>query len=810
MEESEQRTLDTSLNKVRQQAFYMKRAIDCNDMKDSIKFASEMLEVLRTNRLSPKSYYELYIKVSDEMRELEDFFSSLQRDGMKMIDLYEQVQSCSMVVPRLYLMCCVGGVYISSQETPARDILRDMVEMLKGVQHPMRGLFLRNYLTQVSKNRLPDVGSPYEGEGGNTADACDFLLNNFSETNKLWIRLSTQQRTKADRKKRELQRQDLKILVGTNLVRLSQLEGLDITVYQKNVLPRLLQEVDSCKDTLAQGYLMDCIIQVFPDEFHVATLEPFLKLCTQLKEKVDVRSILDSMMKRLSNQASALSQQDTNAFKLFNECITSLIMDRANMNLTESLKLQTALMNFALECYAGRLDYVGHCLKTCCSLIEKPENSNQSDVDDSRSSEITIQIETLLSTPLSQLSLKVMDLPQYAKLMALLPWENWREVASNFLRAVIKANEPLYEMDKVQQLFSMITPLLEDEEGKSSTGDDEEENSVIKDDTLSPEFKMEQQLVARVVHLLKSDDTDIQLEMYKTAKVHFTSGGKSRMRFTLTPLVFGALNLTRRVFNRELAHSNKSAEETEAGSAPQFSTRKVLHFIIEIVTGMATSFSEVALKLFLSSAQVADEYGFPAISYEFMKEALLVYESEITDSKAQVRVLHSIIGSLLKCRNFPVEDYETLITKVAQFSNKLLKKPDQCKMIAICSHLFWPKGSQVEGNNDKDNSKFYCDNDRVQECLERALKIASKSDPMLFVDILDHYIYYFENGDGVIEAKFISGVISLINEQFVSSTPGQTNPAAVKHYKNTLAYIRQRQGTDSPFSEKFLKIQVKP
>ena len=38
--------------------------------------------------------------------------------------------------------------------------------MARGVQHPMRGLFLRTYLSQVSKNLLPDTGSEYEGEGG--------------------------------------------------------------------------------------------------------------------------------------------------------------------------------------------------------------------------------------------------------------------------------------------------------------------------------------------------------------------------------------------------------------------------------------------------------------------------------------------------------------------------------------------------------------------------------------------------------------------------------------------------------------------
>ena len=44
---------------------------------------------------------------------------------------------------RMYLLITVGIVYIKTQEYSRRDILRDLVEMCRGVQHPLRGLFLR-------------------------------------------------------------------------------------------------------------------------------------------------------------------------------------------------------------------------------------------------------------------------------------------------------------------------------------------------------------------------------------------------------------------------------------------------------------------------------------------------------------------------------------------------------------------------------------------------------------------------------------------------------------------------------------------
>ena len=45
-------------------------------------------------------------------------------------------------------MVAVGCLYIKSGEAGARDVLKDLVEMCKGVQHPTRGLFLRSYLCQ--------------------------------------------------------------------------------------------------------------------------------------------------------------------------------------------------------------------------------------------------------------------------------------------------------------------------------------------------------------------------------------------------------------------------------------------------------------------------------------------------------------------------------------------------------------------------------------------------------------------------------------------------------------------------------------
>jgi len=102
----------------------------------------------------------------------------------------------------------------------------------------------------MMKDILPDKGSEYEGEGGDSSDAVSFILQNMSEMNRLWVRLQHLSSNK-DKEQRELERNELRVTVGENIIRLSNLEGVTFEVYQSTVLPRILEMVVMCKDTMA-------------------------------------------------------------------------------------------------------------------------------------------------------------------------------------------------------------------------------------------------------------------------------------------------------------------------------------------------------------------------------------------------------------------------------------------------------------------------------------------------------------------------------------------------------------------------------
>jgi len=119
--------------------------------------------------------------IFDQMRHLELFLVEEHNRGRKLSDLYELVQYAGNIIPRLYLLITVGAVYIETKEAPTREILVDMVEMCRGVQHPTRGLFLRNYLSQLIKNQLPDVSkTTYASLSETTFPFSSQLLTLFS------------------------------------------------------------------------------------------------------------------------------------------------------------------------------------------------------------------------------------------------------------------------------------------------------------------------------------------------------------------------------------------------------------------------------------------------------------------------------------------------------------------------------------------------------------------------------------------------------------------------------------------------------
>ena len=269
--EEQARLLEDALGVVRQQTAMMRRCLETSGkLMDALKCwcvsstfdnstsansngsrSSTLVSELRTGNLGPKQYYELYMSVFDALRHLSVYLRD-SHPVNHLADLYELVQYAGNIIPRLYLMITVGTAYMAIPDAPVKEIMKDMMEMSRGVQHPTRGLFLRYYISGQARDALP-MGHG-DGPEGNLQDSISFVLTNFVEMNKLWVRLQHQGHSR-EREQRTKERQELQLLVGSNLVRLSQL--VDLEMYKNSILHPLLEQVVQCRDVLAQEYLLE-------------------------------------------------------------------------------------------------------------------------------------------------------------------------------------------------------------------------------------------------------------------------------------------------------------------------------------------------------------------------------------------------------------------------------------------------------------------------------------------------------------------------------------------------------------------------
>lgn len=81
-------------------------------------------------------------------------------------------------------------------------------------------------------------------------------------------------------------------------------------MYQQTILPSILEQVVNCKDMIAQEYLMEVVIQVFTDEFHLHTLGPFLSATALLHPKVNIKQIVIALIDRLAAYAAREAENE--------------------------------------------------------------------------------------------------------------------------------------------------------------------------------------------------------------------------------------------------------------------------------------------------------------------------------------------------------------------------------------------------------------------------------------------------------------------------------------------------------------------
>ncbi|XP_953982.1 vacuolar sorting protein 35 [Theileria annulata] len=744
--------LEEAIFFVKEQSYYMKKAIEMEDVSNSLKHGSNIISELRTSSLSPIHYYELYMKVFNELEYLADFIGDHAKKTNIIPELYVSVQQATFILPRLYLLVMVGAHYIKSKKVTAKEILDDITELCKGIQHPMRGLFLRYYLVQICKDKLPD--SDPDNENG-FIDSFDFLMNNFCESIRLWIRLNT---AGNDKKKLDKERLELGLLVGANLVRITQLEGVDINFYSSTALPRILSEIKSIDDNVAQKYLLDCLIQAFSDEFHIQTIDDILSACVSSVKSGNFTnditinninfctyyhvdggiSILMTMMNRLSVFLTSNPEslpEGVDIFSTFQKHLSTINVvynlsvqgnqepEGPQVGIKGYLDLQAAFLEFITTLYPGTVEHVEFVLN---KVVEVLSNILGDVVIEGPAANSIVK---LLTVPIKALSLKALELSYNEKLISFLSWEMRKEMSYNLIDELVTTNILMDELSSFEIFFNLVSPLF--------LPFDEEKGEYISDHLLE-KIKLEQYQICKLIQAIKCSDVCDQFSIYKDLTERILKSGSLRMKHTLPCLVNCSLSLLFSSSNREFSQTQSTQFQTPN---VQFKNMKIsfnhdfsmeilkyIHHLMELLQPISP---KKTLKLLMLVSISVDEFARSSIGVfgentkfmtdmkmmclDFLMKACNCYEDEISGGENQVyciKYMCSAVSSRITILDS--EDYLNVAMLLAKYALNLIRLTQRCEVLCCASHLF--------------NSPQYYNEQRLVWCLEKCVTLVETLD----------------------------------------------------------------------------------
>ena len=809
-EEDQERALDKGLKKVKAQSFHIRTSIEKNNLRQCLKETHTMLAELRNEDLSPKNYYHLFTAVFDEMLVVEDFFKEEIKRGRKAHDVYDSVQQAKYLIPRLFLMIIAGGLTMEGDPTTMEEITTDLLGMIKGVQNPTRGLFTRYFLLKRLKDKLPDKDD--DELGIKFEDTLKFILQNLEEMNRLWIRISSDVEG-SEKLLRDKERVELKILVGESINRLASLDSLTMDIYEKEVLPNLIQIILESNDVLSQQYIMECIIHAFSDTYNIKCIELILNTFSRLLPEVDIKELFISLSEKLAKFISIHSGQDATEedkqlvssaigvypilVQYFDKLQKETFMQALDMNVNKLLVLNTAFMKFATKCIDNDImSSINHILTSTLQCLKQYNKELSS--DDIK------QLNKLLEVPL-QSNFSLFEMVDFGELISFMDYANRRHLSLNIIQSLSnpESKEKLDSGEKIEKLLKLIKPLITESE------DAEEEDKYT--------FEYGQRELCKMIHIAKSEDPHAVLQIYDCFKNIFVEGDAKRQKITLPALASCIISFCHKV---TLGYDNKNnliseeakknlytKESMEAFDISKIESNEdfnklmldVYKVLNELNALIAVNEPETALKLnLLCASQVnsiqSDRNNFEQACVTFINAALQIYQDQKYDEDLKYHFLSQICGYLLNLKILSKENMEKFIKILLDSTNKMVKRGDQFNAMINIGQIYYT---------------VFKDEKKVVDCIQKARKFAdfAMTNPqnlVLFVDLLNRFFYFINAEEELvqIQAEQVNEIIELIKNHIQTikhevTIDSKFLPPIENYFNFTLEYIQRKKSSEN-------------
>ena len=182
--EDQDRFLKEAAQSVKKNAYFMRKAMDEDNLREALRYSAAMLGELRTSYLSPQKYYELYMQVFDELGNLEVGSGGRARcaqpAGMARARPWELAAPCWRSAARAAAGACVPGplrLPRRCERTPRRaaatpcaaDLLRRRAQQGPRLQRAVRAGAARRQRAATPVSRPSPLPPPPPPPGGQRA-----------------------------------------------------------------------------------------------------------------------------------------------------------------------------------------------------------------------------------------------------------------------------------------------------------------------------------------------------------------------------------------------------------------------------------------------------------------------------------------------------------------------------------------------------------------------------------------------------------------------------------------------------------------
>ena len=794
----EEMALDSALKNIRRQNYHIMLEIERNNLRFILKQAFTLLCELRTNLLTPKFYYTLFKQVEIELEPIYNYMKLEISRGREAWDIYESVQQCRYVIPRLYLLILSGAIYIEKEPEMCKEISEDLLEQMKEAQSPLRAMFVRYYLAKMMRGRLPDgENNAKKNGGGSINDTILFFIKNLEEMNRSWIRMTLNASTVAINLLVE-KRLELNIIISDTIEILSELGGLTIDIYSKVLLPKLIEIIFMYDDSISQEFFMEYIFKHFPASYNIKNLDFILLTLSKLVQGVNKKKLFIIILEKLNNyyKENIEKKEIEEKEKILNEIHGAYPVILRNYNIIFE-KQEKSVQNL-ISLLDMNYNFIKYCIN-CAPNDEQLISINQG-LNSTNKILISLNISTLFQEQLNKiyeiLSLalesiySIFDMSDFIKLFNYLDYHNKKKLALEIINNLTRINshEKLNTLEKVQNLLLYLKPLIK---GLN--------NEEIEDNPRS--IEKEQFTLIKLLSVFKTKDVNLIFMFYVEFSNFLITGGKNRRNKSLPCVISSLIIFCKNIsllYDKKIT-SDEKYDITFIKTDEDFFQflSKVYNLLIDILKILEQDDPKMCIKyslLIIQSINIinSSKEKFEEICISIFNKIFQIYNKSPPEKKYEYFI--AICQNLIKNKIISEKNYNKILDELITQSKNFQKRNEQCYSLLIIAQIYFI---------------YFKDGKKVQEFLSKAKKIAdfsltNQKNLVLFIDILNAYLYYVElDKDNLVQIKKeqIEEIIEYIQNFIVTikndkNCDGNFLTYIEKYLSNTINLIIERKQRD--------------